>query len=229
MTNGTADVYIGRYCAACGKKHEKDALSCPYCGARTDGEQYNGMTRTGAGGVGYSHKTGDPVFAQNRRKYKKYTLIISPCIAVLIALILILPGVNPVIACCVGLIILLIILPFALLSFRTKKSWEGTVTKKKHIPWRREKRSESYKIWFVTEDGKRRVQKWNVHTGMYDYLNEGDRVRYDGDIGGSFAYEKYDKSKDDNIACVSCGYLQDARQTCCTACGSPLMKGNPIF
>ena len=227
MANGN-DVYFGRYCHACGKRHEKDAVSCPFCGARLDDRRFSGVYRTGAAGIGYSHRTDNPIFANNKRKYRRVTLIITPCIVVMIALLMMAFGVRPVIALIIGLILIVIIMPFALLSFRTKKSWEGTVTDKKCSPWHRDKRQEKYKIYFETKEGKRKVQKWNMHPAIYDYLEIGDRIRYDGEIGGSFAYEKYDKSNDDNVICVSCGYLQDARQNYCTACGSPILKGNPI-
>lgn len=227
MTNGT-ETYIGRYCASCGKKHDKGVQACPSCGARTDGRQYDGVYRIGAGGIGYSHKTDDPIFTSNRKKFRKVTLILVPCIVLFIVLLLIVVKVKPAVALIVGAILLIITMPFVLLSFRKKSSWEGTVTQKKCSPWSREKRQETYKIYFETEDGKRKVQKWNLHPQIYDWLEVGDRVRYDGEIGGNYAFEKYDKSKDDSIACVSCGYLQDARQKYCTACGSPLLKGNPI-
>lgn len=223
------DVYIGRYCHACGKKHEKDASACPSCGARFDRMRFMGIERVGAAGVGFSHKTDDPSFSSNKKRYKKVTLIIVPIICIVIALILLAFGVPPLVALIIGLLLIAIILPLSLLQFRTKKTWEGTVKKKKHIINNTNGRRSVYKIYFETEDGKRKTQKWNASMAIYGYLQEGDRVRYDGEIGGAFAYEKYDKSKDENIVCVSCGILQDARQTYCTSCGSPLMKGNPLW
>ena len=29
-------LYIGRYCSACGKRHEKGAASCPFCGVQAN-------------------------------------------------------------------------------------------------------------------------------------------------------------------------------------------------
>lgn len=222
------EVYNGRFCHACGKKHEKDALTCPFCSARLDDKRFMGIDRTGAAGVGYSHKTDDPIFSINKKRYRKVILIVVPIICLVIALILMAFQIKPLVALIIGLLLIAIILPLSLLQFRAKKTWVGTVTRKKHISNNTNGRRSVYKIYFETEDGKRKTQKWNAPTAIFGYLQEGDRVRYDGEIGGAFAYEKYDKSKDDNIVCVSCGILQDARQTYCTACGSPLMKGNPL-
>ncbi len=221
-------LYIGRYCSACGKRHEKGAASCPFCGVQIGAERFAGVNRTGAAGIGYSSRTHDPVFAVKKRKYRKYVLIFVPAFSVLLALILIIAGVNPGLSALIGLILTAIILPFSLLSFRQKSSWEGTVVGKKRTSYGDHRRRHKYIIRFETKDGRRKSQKWGVYPPLFDYLSEGDRVRYDGEIGGAYAFEKYDKSRDDAVPCVSCGYLQDARQAYCTACGCPLMKGNPI-
>ena len=64
-----------------------------------------------------------------------------------------------------------------------------------------------------------------VHEFCLDYLTEGDRVRFLGNLGSPYAYEKYDKSNDIEIPCVSCGAKMDPRYDYCTACGSILLKG----
>ena len=221
-------VRFNYYCTACGAKR-KGADRCPSCGALSDERRFAGVYRVGAGGIGYSDKTDDPSFVAYRKKLRVLSLPISLGIALLIFVILLATGVKIGPAAFFGGVLFIVFFIPLLLYARKKKSWEGTVESKGYFRALGSRRgNDYYYIRFTTVDGKKKKQKLRTHSDLYDYLNEGDRVRYVGEIGRQFAYEKYDKSKDANITCACCGFYQDPRSAYCSTCGALLLKGNPI-
>lgn len=117
---------------------------------------------------------------------------------------------------------------------RRKPGWDGAVIDKK-ITRRSElnrdtKRYEYYNefvIVFRTDSGKQEKHVTSDRGGgarsrlFFDYLRIGDRVRYHPAFG---YYEKYDKSHDNHILCVSCLTDNPIENDVCQKCGMPLLK-----
>ena len=215
------------YCTACGKKR-KGAERCPVCGALKDELRFKGISRVGAAGIGYSDKIDDPTFSSYKKGIRRLALPISLGIGLLIFVILLITGAKLGPSAIFGGVFFVIFFIPLICYGRKKKSWEGTVVDKKHYPPLRRHHTADYYIRFKTADETIKKQKYFSHTDVFDYLNEGDRVRFVGEIGREFAYEKYDKSKDSSITCAACGFYQDPRSTYCSACGCLLLKGKPV-
>ena len=154
--------------------------------------------------------------------------------AVLVLVILLVFKASIIVSAAVGGVLFLAVAIPVLIASRKKKSWEGVVEEKKKLgAMSREYQHHAtykYRIVFRTNDGRRKV--WtddHLYVRVYDYLQEGDRVRYIGEVGTKCAFEKYDKSGDEELMCVSCAALNDPRGAYCAVCGAPLMKGNPVF
>ena len=223
-----------RYCAACGTKMEKNNDRCPSCKALGGNVDIQGLPEVGAGGVGYAKDLSDPGFHKLKGKTRIITLVFIFALSVILAVVLLILKVSPIMAAAVaGALFVVIAVPY-LLSTRRKKSWEGTVEEKNILSamsrYDNLNTRHKYRIIFKTTDGKRKV--WtddHLYARVFGYLNEGDRVRYIGQIGTKCAFEKYDKSADIEIMCVSCCALNDARQKYCVTCGCLLPKGQPVF
>lgn len=224
-----------RCCTVCGTKMKRDSENCPSCSAPGGRVDTHDVPRTGAGGIGYSKKIDNPGFG----KYKKSTRIVA-VIGILVlsyalagVFVLVLKGSPIALAVIGGALFLIITVPY-LISTRSKKSWEGKVEEKKILSamsrYENLNVRHKYRIIFQTDEGKRKV--WtddHLYTNVFDYLDEGDRIRYVGKIGTKCAFEKYDKSNDKDIMCLSCAALNDARNDYCHMCGCLLPKGQPSF
>lgn len=216
---------ISNYCSFCGTKLKNTDEICPSCGKTISEEQYAGIERIGAGGTGFAETIDHESFAAYRKKLKKTVRIILPIIALVIAIGLMFMGVGPAGSIFAGICMLVLMFAVAAVQGRKKPDWEGTVTKKSYSHIRKKGAdSHIYKIHFRTDSGENKTQTWRSHTSVYDYLQEGDRVRFLGSIGTPYAFEKYDKSTDESIPCVCCGHLMDPRYTFCTLCGGFLLK-----
>ena len=55
-----------------------------------------------------------------------------------------------------------------------------------------------------------------------NYLNEGDRLRYLPQF--PLPFEKYDKSRDEEIPCLFCGRMNPVKNDNCTFCHNPMIK-----
>ena len=217
--------YTGSYCSNCGAKLKGADLVCPSCAKVRGDAQYEGIPRIGAARKGYSDITDDESFSAYRKNTIKILAIALPVIALIVVVVLVITGLSPVVAVVTGIILLLVMLIIAVVTMRKKPSWEGTVLKKTYTRIRRKGAdTHKYEIRFRTDDGKNKKQVWRSHSDVYNYLQENDKVRYLGNIGGMNAYEKYDKSGDEFIPCVCCGKMADTRYTYCTMCGARLLK-----
>ncbi len=215
------------YCPFCGAKLNGADGICTSCGKVIAGEPYAGIPRTGAAGKGYAEVTDHPSYEAYRKRTGKLLFILLPAIAVIITVILIIMGTNPMAAIAGGIILLIVMLLVAIVQGRKKPDWQGTVVSKSHSHYRR--KGADHKTWtirFQTDDGKKISNTWRTYPALYDYLKEGDAVRYLGSIGGPNAYEKYDKSEDDVIPCPCCGLKMDPRYDFCTICGAKLLKNS---
>ena len=221
------------HCPSCGAKIKKSDELCPTCRKLLDQVLLFGDTeQLGAGGVGFSDITEHESFTAYRNFTRKIWLIAMPILTAIIIIYLIATGTHPIGAIASGLAVFLLMLIIGLVIRRKKPSWEGTVVEKKYLVEQERKQNQNgykevdvYKVFFETESGKKKTDKRKNDHKLYDYLNEGDRVRFLGNLGSEYAYEKYDKSQDLEIMCVSCGNMNDARCTYCTMCGSILLKG----
>ncbi len=214
------------YCPSCGAKTGGKAEICPSCGKPVGDFIYDGIPRIGAGGTGYSEITEHESFDAYHKSTKKVIMIALPVIALVVIIALIILGTGPVVAITAGLLLLIVMFIIALVKLRKKPGWEGTVVKKSYTHVKKQGADRHvYTVKFKGEDGKNRSHSWNAHSYVYDYLQEGDRVRYIGNIGGANAFEKYDKSADESIPCACCGHKMDPRYTYCTMCGALLLKG----
>ena len=221
---------IYKFCSNCGGKIKKDDGICPTCGTTLNEELlYEDIEQVGAGGVGYSDITEHESFNAYKKYTRKVQMIAFPIIAIFLIIVLIVMGTGAIVAIISGIFTYLLLLIISLVMGRKKPSWEGTVVKKTHSRRRRSRESnvkdDIYTVVFKTDAGKRKTQEWTSHSGIYDYLREGDRVRFLGNLGSQYAYEKYDKSTDIEIPCVSCGSMMDPRYKYCVTCGSILLKG----
>lgn len=212
---------------------------CPQCGTRLSGKKacskcgfdihnenaYGDTTALGAGGVGWSDKIDDPRFAgyqSNKRKYVGLFTILL--VFAIIAFLLFtgdlrLDGEGLIVMIVISAMFILIALYAMLGTKRKGKEWTGKVVDKhledgahlkSHLIIQLENGS---KQTFIFED--------RIH---YDYYEIGDVVRQHNKPNLK-TLEKYDKRKDEVLFCPSCGYLCDARDHFCQACGSPLLKG----
>ena len=230
MTTNTSQPK-NRYCTDCGTKMKGDSANCPLCHAPGGRTESYGIPRTGAGGIGYSKKIDDPGFGKSKGKTRVVSLVCFFAFSVVFAGVMLLIFKLNLIAAAViaGALFVIITVPY-LISTRRKKSWEGTVEEKKILSamsrYENLNVRHKYRILFKTADGRRKV--WtddHLYTNVFDYLEEGDRVRYVGKIGTKCAFEKYDKSNDQDIMCLSCAALNDARNNHCHMCGCLLPKG----
>jgi len=216
------------YCSICGAKVRGSDEICPSCGKPlNDGMLYGDTPRIGAGGVGYSEVTEHESF----KAYKKFTgkiwAVALPVITIIVIIASMVTGAGLTVGLLAGAFVFIIMLIVGLMIGRKKPGWDGTVVRKSYHRRRKDDGAdeETYTIFFRTDTGKKKSQVWRSHSGIYDYLKEGDRVRFLGNLGTQNAYEKYDKSEDDRIPCAACGTMMDSRYDYCTVCGCILLKG----
>ncbi len=235
--------YSDFFCWNCGKRIEKGAEICPNCGVKYYGKnKYGSKTALGAGGIGWSDQTGHPSF---KKYFKKKCAVVFTWLiglSILIPAILLLIGdigldsegitVIKVVVGILWFIGLLFLYPG-----RNKPDWEGVVEDKKVVQKTRirkdsEKRKykESYRDFIVSirkQDGSLYELKKEDDSTQYEYYRLGDYVRYHGNKHLR-CFEKYDKSLDETISCVSCGSQRDIRDNFCGRCGSVLLKAASV-
>ncbi len=142
-----------------------------------------------------------------------------------------------------GFIVSVIFLVFAIgsaLKRRTEKSYDGVVTNKEilnqvshrlsYSQRRRlglndpDKSRETYVTYVRTSDGKTKkiVETSTLGISAWNYLEIGDRFMYHPRL--NFPYEKYDKTHEKQLYCVSCLKLNPITADRCSRCGVPLLK-----
>ena len=123
-------------------------------------------------------------------------------------------------------VIMAVTMLIVFLKNKFSKPFEGTLTGKKHT--RHVSRSNdgyrksrhNYILYITDADGKR--HKKRTTSTIYNYLNEGDRLRYLPQF--PLPFEKYDKSRDAKIPCLFCGTMNPAENDSCSVCRSPMIK-----
>ncbi len=214
------------FCSSCGERLDDKTKICGSCGFRArEANPYGEQPVLGAGGVGWSERIDDPRFAKYQKNNRSYMFIFAAVIAVLVPGILLATGEldwdsegKLVVGVIVGLYFLSALI-MSLKTIRKGKEWEGVVEDKKYS-----QRERCGGIYVRQADGKLRELKYSNDRTLYDYYKVGDKLRFHFKKNLR-AIEKYDKSRDEILFCVSCASMCDARADYCAACGCPLLKG----
>lgn len=99
------------------------------------------------------------------------------------------------------------------------KPWEGVVEARRV---RHRKGTTWHEIVCTTLEGKtKKVREYGTHP-LYDYLREGDRVRFHPRLAAGL--EKYDKTADEYLVCPFCGRKNPLDVHECEACARPLLR-----
>ncbi|MCR4927836.1 MAG: zinc-ribbon domain-containing protein [Lachnospiraceae bacterium] len=233
--------FSGVFCPHCGERVEKGETICPSCKKTYSLDDcFKGVSALGAAGKGWTENADDISLKRFAKKNLKGSVIGMFVVSVIIAAVIwFTSGMNmdrfekewyvvvgPLIIIWVFWLIWLI------MQFGKSKSWEGTVTEKERKEYKSASRDEDghkhvettvfYILHFKDTKGKNRKLTQRSTTGWYEYLKEGDRIRYHGKH--TSYYEKYDKSADEEIPCAGCGKSCDARAAYCDRCGCILFK-----
>ncbi|MBR6106420.1 MAG: zinc ribbon domain-containing protein [Oscillospiraceae bacterium] len=237
--------YGDRYCTSCGAAMEKQTQICPHCGQPYDVSQRCAqISPLGAGGIGWSTQTAHPSFKKYAGKNRIASVIFAAVVCVIIFIVMLVKGdmeLNSKGIRIFGLVMAVLWsfwIIWMIVSAVPKKDWDGVVGQK-------ESRLEEY--YDRSTDGDRSsfrqtrmkyivpIRKANGgvkkiveydRTVWYEYLLEGETVRYHG--RNMSYYEKYDKSRDTFLLCAGCTAKRDPRENFCGRCGCILLKGQPV-
>ena len=189
--------------------------------------------------VGYSDKINDPAFAKYLTNLKRYSWIFAWIIAAALTGGFFYYGTtgkdmdNPQ-ALYIGLGLGGMILLSAFLTnlWRTySRTWDGEVIDRK-IEKKRQRRNQSdehsyieeymvYTVIIQEDHGKKHKLAVKNNATLYNYYQNGDKVRHHGKLN---TYEKYDKSKDTMIFCNACATRNEITEDVCHRCKCPLLK-----
>ena len=192
------------FCTVCGERIEKDSDICPRCGAPYNDSKYGGMSAVGAGGVGWSDRAGDPCFKSRNKKNVIGMLIMMIIISAIIFAVVyftsdmefseFLPIFGGIMA-----ILWTFWIIWLIVQYTSRRDWEGVVESRRKYTEERTRRTSDnererytvnvYEIAFRRNDGKLKKLKSIDGSAWYDYLFEGDVVRYHGK--NMNYYEKY--------------------------------------
>lgn len=228
-------------CPACGARIRDGSRFCEECGARLEGQaapQADAFCGYAPGAPrlapGYCRRIDSDAVLAALKKQRRATGIVS-VIAILLPLIGF--GVYGTVsdamelgqAMLVGVVISVVIAVTTLivsLHKRLGRSFEGTLTRKKHTR-RLRRNNDGYRqsrhdyILYITDTDGKKHKKHTTPT-IYHYLNEGDRLRYLPQF--PLPFEKYDKSRDAEIPCLFCGRMNPAANDSCSFCRNPMIK-----
>jgi hypothetical protein len=191
---------------------------------------------TGYGLIGFSPKINDPAFAKYKKSSSKYALIFAVVLAIIAMVGMPIYGsasgeVEFPQSLYYGMILggmFLLIAIVQTLRKGTDSTWDGVVIDKRSA--RRTQRDDDstvsrhyieYRFTVRRESGKKYNHTFRDQPAMYNYYQEGDRVRHHK---GSTYYEKYDKSRDSEILCAACLTMNPISDQNCRRCKCPLLK-----
>jgi len=123
-------------------------------------------------------------------------------------------------------VIFAVIMLIVTLRNAARRPFEGTVSEMRIIrragnARQRGGRSRTkHLIWFACEDGRRR--KRDVPAAVYNYLKNGDRVRYLPKFPQP--YEKYKTASDTETVCMFCSRRNSLANENCEFCHNPLIR-----
>lgn len=102
------------------------------------------------------------------------------------------------------------------------KTWDGVVIDKQfYVKHSNNEYNTKYVMKIEQDSGKIKKVKWTDYANIFNYYEIGDRVRHHK---GLYYYEKYDKSRDSEILCISCLHFNDINEYFCIRCKCPLLK-----
>jgi len=229
------------FCPNCGSFIKDGSKFCEECGTRLEQQAFAqsdadygydpGQMRLARG---YSRRIDSDAVLAALKKQRRATWIVG-LIVILLPLLgfgvygAVSDAMEPWQAMSAGVVISVIMALTVLivsLSKKLSKPFEGTLTGKKHI--RRVHRSnDGYRqsrhdyILYITDTAGKRHKKKTVPT-IYNYLNEGDLVRYLPQF--PLPFEKYDKSRDAEIPCLFCSRMNPVENDSCSFCHNPMIK-----
>ena len=111
-------------------------------------------------------------------------------------------------------------------------AYQGNGSRRDRERWERQKAQEYHQVGVLvirTTDGKQKTireqldGKLPIQASVFDYLENGDRVRYHASLPG-FPYERYDKAGKDYLYCPICQKKNDLISDRCSKCHAPLLK-----
>ena len=228
-------------CPNCGSSTRDGSRFCEECGARLEAEaafQSDAFYGYEAGQMGpapgYSRRIDSDSVQAALKKNRRVTRLLG-VVAVIVPLIgfgiygKVSDAMELWEALLTGVVISVIMAVTMIIVFlknKFSKSFEGTLTGKKHT--RHVRRSNDgyrqsrhdYILYITDADGKRHKKK--TTSTIYNYLNEGDRLRYLPQF--PLPFEKYDKSRDAEIPCLFCGTMNPVRNDNCSVCHNPMIK-----
>lgn len=222
------------FCSQCGSRLKGKSKNCPNCGFNPQSPApYGDIPALGSGGIGWSDKINDPLYSKYQGRKRNYIFLFSLVLIIGIPIILISTGdlgLNRE-----GYIVITVVATMfsaiALFSIRNTKrygeEWEGIVENKKDYV---ENKDGSQKNVLIVRLNNHKIRELSFSDSVvqYDYYKIGDQIKRHNKANLK-AIEKYNKTKDEILFCPSCGYLCDARDFYCQACGSPLLKGSHLI
>ncbi|AFA50017.1 hypothetical protein [Acetobacterium woodii] len=219
------------FCSQCGSKLKGNNQKCPHCGFNFQSKNpYGDKEALGSGGIGWSDKINDPLYAKYQYNKRKVILLFS--MVLIIAIPILLVSIGDLELNQEGFFVIAIVTSmFFLIAFfsirdtkRYGKEWEGIVIDKKESLQTKNKIQRNV-IIIQLENHNIKELSFADNLTHYAYYNIGDRIK-SHNKKNIHTIEKFDKSKDVILFCPSCGYLCDSRDNYCRACGSPLLKGS---
>ncbi len=186
--------------------------------------------------VGFSPRIQDPAYAKYAKSSTKYALVFAAILALVAVIGMPIYGnasgeidfPNSLYAgMAIGGMFLVIALVQTLRK-GTDSTWDGTVIDKKSISRIQNDDDSSiqryymqYRFTVEQVGGKKHTHTFNDLPALYNYYQEGDRVRHHK---GFTYYEKYDKSRDSEILCAACLSMNPIGEDVCRRCKCPLLK-----
>lgn len=239
------------FCDACGAKIPRESRFCPECGQNLEDVDSQkpvmavstpeiAQRRGGLERMGFANLRNYPELTRHLNKSRAGGLILAVVMSVapFIGFVLYakLTGEMEMkeavmVGAGVSAVFMFFSMSFALKEKGRQSFWEGTVIDKK-IKKQRERVTEynqtrnvmvAHRIMTIhREGGAPEEHDFGNNEAVFDYYGVGDRVRH---IPGTFYFEKYDKTGDDEVVCVMCGGLYDMKEdTSCSLCRLPLLK-----
>lgn len=196
-----------------------------------------GYAYTTPGLVGFSPRIQDPAFDKYRKNAKKWALFFAVILFVIACIGFPIYGnasgeIDWPQSLYYGMGIGGMFVVIALIQTMRQSrdtTWDGTVVDKTAVRKQRNDRDGTgvttymqYTVDIRKDDGKTKKHVAFDHSGLYNYLRVGDRVRHHK---GFAVYEKYDKSQDVEIMCVACAKMNSVLTDVCDRCKCPVLKG----